>query len=136
MNDETRKIMQVYSGECEHGTCGTPTKLIDNAGERLRVGDIVMVSSQESELAPWHHGLSVVVENRPQLTGNAPAPDAYVMGIVSVDVNNDEHWIVTRVKRWEDVIDGEHWKSYGFNYRNSNVPAQRTPGRTTKEDLS
>ena len=112
--------MNVYSGECEHGTCGMPTDLIDSTGAPLRVGDIVMVSSQGNGMTPWHHGLSVVVENRPNLTGNAPAPDAYVMGIVSVDVNNDEGWIVTRVKMWEDVVEGEHWKAYGFNYRMPN----------------
>ena len=112
--------MNVYSGECEHGKCGTITPLKDNAGETLCVGDIVMVSSQNIVGGPWHHGLSVVVENRPGLTGGAPAPAFFVMGIVSVDIGKDEQWIITRAKRWNEVVEGEHWKSYGFNYRMPN----------------
>ncbi len=112
--------MNVYSGECEHGLCGTKTDLVDNKGDALRVGDIVMLSYQASELSSWHHGLSVVVEGRPNLTGNAPIPDAFVMGICSVNINTNTRWVVTRVKKWEEVLDGENWSAYGFNYRISN----------------
>ena len=126
--------MNVYSGECEHGECGKETALSDNAGNNLRVGDIVMVSSRNSIGGPWHHGLSVVVENRPLLVGRAISPDFFVMGIASVDINTSEEWVVTRVKKWEYVLDGESWPEYGFNYRTSNPTGHLRPdsGRDVK----
>ncbi len=40
------------------------------------------------------------------------------MGIKNVDFMgaDSEKWIVKKVKSFEDVIAGEHWKDFGFSY--------------------
>ena len=38
------------------------------------------------------------------------------MGIKDVDLSTED-WRVEIVKKYTDVIDGEHWKEFGFNYK-------------------
>ena len=101
--------MKVYSGKCEHGVCGRPTNLTDAVGKELFIGDIVVVTSRDGVI----HSLTVVMDARP--FDNTESP--FIMGIASVDIAKDESWRVDKVKGWEDVIDGENWKDFGFNYR-------------------
>ncbi len=110
--------MKVYSGEVLTGECGKETHMIDGHGNSLRIGDIVTIHHLDEWGINYCHGLSVVVDHYPELYGDAEYDKPFVMGIKKVDVNNDENWFVTRVKMWEDVVDGEHWKDYGFNFKN------------------
>jgi hypothetical protein len=109
--------MKIYSGECEHGECGLETKLVDNKGQSLRIGDIVCLAHKGESGYFEFYGVSAIVDYRPERyiepIGNGP----FVMGLISVDINTNSNWIVERVKKWEDVLDGEHWADYGFNYQ-------------------
>jgi hypothetical protein len=45
----------------------------------------------------------------------------FVMGIKEVNfMEKDSGWYIERVKSYKDVIDREHWKDYGFNYKEEN----------------
>ena len=110
--------MKIYSGKCEIGQCGLPTNLIDNHDKPLFVGDIVAIFAADSIGATSSYGLSVVVEDRPESCGRTEDLGPFVMGLRSVDINANKEWIIKKVKSWEDCVDGEHWKDYGFNYRN------------------
>lgn len=109
--------MKIYSGQCEEGTCGTPTNLVDSWGNELFVGDIVSMSTNERVMWSFH-GLSAVVEDRPNLVGRTDSPiPHFIMGLYSIDWTNPEQWLIHKVKDWKDCVDGEHWKEYGFHYK-------------------
>jgi hypothetical protein len=109
--------MKIYSGQCEHGECGLETKLVDNKFQSLRVGDVVCLAHKNEHGHFQFYGLSAVVDDRPELYGETVYREPFVMGLATVDFNTDESWLIERVKKWEDVLDGEHWTDYGFNYR-------------------
>lgn len=110
--------MRIYSGQCEHGLCGTPTRFTDCDGKRLRVGDIVVSFTVDEFGVNNFNLLTVVVEDRPKLVGRTEDTGPFVMGIASVDfMDEDSPWSVRLLKRYEDVVAGEHWKEWGFNYR-------------------
>ena len=109
--------MRVYLGNCEHGECGIETTLIDCCEEELAVGDIVSTATKDKFGIMSFYGLSVVVDDRPDLYGATMKNNPFIMGLAEVDVNNDEGWNIKKVKSWEDVVDGEHWKDFGFNYK-------------------
>lgn len=115
--------MYVYSGYCRLCEIGQPTG-ITGAGEQLHTGDIVLTYT-ENELGCWHVGaMSVVVSNQYQSYSDgthvkkAGEPEFYVMGIRTVDlIEEPGEWRVKRIKSFEDVINGEHWREWGFSYR-------------------
>jgi len=121
--------MYVYSGKCREGLCGEKTNLINIDEKPLFVGDIVMSSTIDKQGIHSNYGLSVVVSDRytSYSNGNIEESEKYsffVMGIKSCKFNLKEgeevegtEWIVERLKSFEDVIDGEHWKDFGFNYK-------------------
>ena len=109
--------MKIYSGECEIGQCGLETNLADNRGQQLRVGDIVVLAHREQSGHFCFYGMSAVVDDSPKFAGDSEYKGPFIMGIKKVNINVDENWIVERIKKWEDVLDGEHWGDYGFNYR-------------------
>lgn len=128
--------MKVYSGKCLEGICGTPTGFKDVYGTELFVGDIVVVfTTDESGYCSYGDGLTVVVDGRYTTYADGSIkedsePDFFVMGIKTAWPKEDEgdpeekewrenRWNVRRVKKWEDVIDGEHWADFGFNYKNN-----------------
>jgi len=108
--------MNIYSGECEHGECGKRTKISDSMGAILYVGDIVALATKDPQGINFFYGISVVVDARPDIDFSGKP---FIMGIASVDTDNDEGWLIAKVKGWADCINGEHWKDYGFNYRAS-----------------
>jgi hypothetical protein len=103
--------LAVYSGQCRMCMVGKPAPFKDLTGKPLATGDIVVM---------WPDGgyldftMSVVVEEK---------DDFFVMGIRSVPLDLDDdgnptsYWRVQKVKDHSDVIPGEHWKAFGFNYR-------------------
>jgi hypothetical protein len=109
--------MFVYSGECRKCETGLATNKKDIVDKELFTGDIVITFTKD--YVP--NGLTVVVcdqwrsfqnGNHELLSGSA---EYYVMGIKGVEWEDDE-WVVRKVKDHTEVIDGEHWKDFGFNY--------------------
>lgn len=119
-------MLRVYSGECCLCDVGTPVTLNDRWGEEkeLHTGDIVLL---------WHveylgtdletqtcHGMTVVVSDQHYWAAKEESEEErntpWIMGIKSVPPNVPE-WRVELIKKFSDVVDGEHWTEYGFNYR-------------------
>lgn len=111
--------MYVYSGDCRKCEVGLETDLVDWNGDPLRTGDIVILIKDDM----YNSGLTVVVSD--QWTSYSDGThvkregdlEFYVMGIKSVVLG--EGWQAVRVKKFEDVIEGERWPDYGFNYKSS-----------------
>lgn len=117
-------MMYVYSGNCREGDVGTPTPLKDVRGEQLYVGDIVVVASVDSFGVSFFYGLSVVVSTKWTSYNNGlheindKPEEFFIMGIKDVNfMKEDSGWYIRKVKSYKDVIDGEHWSDFGFNYR-------------------
>lgn len=101
-------MMKVYSGDVCLCETGLETKLKCDMERPLKTGDIVIIGKAGSYIADT---LSVVVQED---------GEDFCMGIRNICVSDPEKlggWWVTKVKDHSDVIDGEHWKAYGFNYR-------------------
>lgn len=114
--------MYVYSGDCRLCDVGQPVGFHDSKGNALRTGDIVITFTVDSLGFSNLGGLTVVVSDQYQSFTDGShveneAPSAYVMGIRSVQVDEDGQWRVLRLKKWEDVIPGESWPDYGFSFR-------------------
>lgn len=113
--------MYVYSGVCREGCCGEVTPLKDHWDKLLYVGDIVVIYKENSS----PDGLTVVVSDRyTSFTDGThiikPKDEVtyFIMGIKDCCLKPDlEGWIVLKVKDHSDVVNGEHWKDFGFNYR-------------------
>lgn len=115
--------MKIYSGECCLCDCGIETSLIDNSSEKLKTGDIVMVAHRDDSGFMILNGLSVIVSNQyttfsdGTIVANTYEHKPFVMGLAEVNINDDENWIVKKVKGHEDALDGEHWKDFGFCFK-------------------
>ena len=117
--------MYVYSGKCRQGECGKNTSLKDVNGDSLFVGDIVITSTIDGNGICSNNELTVVVSDKYTTYSNGIHKSKendiiyFVMGIKNVDFmgKDKEEWIVKKVKSFSDVIDGEHWREYGFNYK-------------------
>jgi hypothetical protein len=114
----------VLSGDCRLGDVGEATPLIDNAGNALFVGDIVITSTIDKFGICSNNGLTVVCSNKwtsysdgSHVVKKEPI-EYFIMGIKNVDFMgaDSEHWIVNRVKSYSDVIAGEKWPEFGFSY--------------------
>lgn len=123
--------LKVFSGECCKCDVGLTVNGKDYDGKQLHTGDIVMISHGDyigTDIEAWTEvtGLTVIVSDQYiNYTGGVvvPNPDnegPYVMGLKSCGFASPE-WRVRIVKKYNDVIDGERWPEYGFNYRK--VPA-------------
>ena len=118
----------VYSGVCRQGTLGMETSLNDVTGEKLYVGDIVMTSTIDEFGICSNNGLTVVVSDEFRSVNNGKETEYipkegqieyFVMGIKNVDFMNadSEKWIVKKLKSFKDVVNGEKWTDFGFNYK-------------------
>ncbi len=114
----------VLSGDYRVGDIGEPTPLVDNAGNELFVGDIVMTSTINEFGICSNNGLTVVCSDKwtSYANGSHVAKNEeikhFVMGIKNVDFMGADsyHWIVKRVKSCFDVVPGENWPGFGFRY--------------------
>ena len=110
--------LYVFSGECLEGECGIETPLTDWAGNPLMTGDIVLI--QKDGHVP--DNLTVVVSDKWSTYSDGTyrekdGPEQFfIMGIKGALPGE---WAVVRVKSYADVVPGEHWRAYGFNYRSS-----------------
>lgn len=118
----------VYSGVCRQGTLGMETPLEDVTGEKLYVGDIVITSTIDEFGICSNNGLTVVVSDEFRSVNNGKEIEYipkegqieyFVMGIKSIDFMNVDSgkWIVKRLKSFKDVVNGEKWTDFGFNYK-------------------
>lgn len=115
--------MYVYSGKCRLCDVGVETGFHDCNDVSLRTGDIV-ITYTEDELGFANLGvLTVVVSDQYQSYSDGTHVEKegevefFVMGIKSIDINEDGTWRVKRLKGYESVLDGEHWPDYGFSFR-------------------
>lgn len=122
-------MLKVFSGDCCLCDVGIPVNSKDWTEEDLFTGDIVLVYRGHyirTENEEWNPsgGLTVVIGNQYQsyiegvikhLTNDF---EPYVMGIKNCGFNHPE-WQIRKVKSFEDVVEGEHWKEFGFSYQNS-----------------
>jgi hypothetical protein len=122
--------LAVFSGDCLAGVCGEAVGFNDMAGEPLHVGDIVQtftVIDRKDGDCEWldmmGDKLTVVVSDEWESFSDGslvrkPDHDGfYVMGIKSIPMDEPGNWRVRLVKSHKDVIEGERWPAYGFNYR-------------------
>ncbi len=113
----------VFSGKVALCEIGKPTTLTDRHGRQLFTGDIVVIWTEDESGILKHtvDNLTCVIELTEEkdlsLHGKA-RPGPWVMGIRDVDLS-DSDWRVLRVKQWSDVIEGEHWTEYGFNFNHN-----------------
>jgi hypothetical protein len=130
--------MFVYSGQCRFCKVGLPSPFVDLKGRRLFTGDIVTHYAEDEKGCPSRglESLTVIVQDdfenvhgrEPQFVG-ASRP-AFVMGLagcvpvkepeddetVLVSDTSTVRWHLVRAKSFQDVIEGEHWKDFGFRY--------------------
>lgn len=116
----------VYSGLRRRGTLGDETPLVDVYKEKLYVGDIVIYLKRFGIIG----GLTVVVSDEFISTSSGFEVEHntkkgeinyFVMGFKSVDFTNTfnkrpRDLEIKKVKSFKDVVDGEKWTDYGFNY--------------------
>lgn len=124
--------MFIYSGKCRLCEVGLTTDLKDDLGNKLRTGDIVMSYTVAKDTGFRSvYGITVVVANHYDNIAGVPPTERieenksepFVMGIKACDIQEPLEdypttvWRVHRVKEYEDIIDGEKWSDFGFNYR-------------------
>ena len=115
--------MYVYSGECRLCDVGPPIGANDCTGKPLFTGDIVLTYTEENNLgATYVAGLTAVVSDQYQSFSDGTFterknPEFYVMGIKNVPLHDSGEWRVQRVKSYIDAIVGEHWREYGFSFK-------------------
>lgn len=119
--------MKVYSGECCKCDIGIPVNAEDVSGKALYTGDIVLIYHGEcigTYIEEWvpSGGLTCVIGNQYQSYSDGTVEhitddfEPFVMGIKSWGFNHPR-WQIHKVKSYEDVVEGEHWKEFGFSYR-------------------
>jgi len=116
--------MFIYSGDCRKGKCGSPTNMKDIGGNSLFVGDIVLLL-HAGEYYNGFEGLTAVVDDSyisysdGSHIENPDGQRSYIMGIGDEDITNkNSNWSVKRVKSYKNVVNGENWSEFGFNYKN------------------
>ena len=129
--------LKVHSGESCLCDIGIEVNAADQSGRMLHTGDIVLVwhgTHIDTYVEFWSSscGLTVVVANQYQSYSNGDVklrsntPEPFVMGIKDCGFH-DPSWRIQLVKKFHDVVDGEHWKEFGFSYRrNGAADAART----------
>jgi len=124
--NENANGLAVFSGNCLMGLCGEDAGFHDMSGNDLRVGDIVMIYTVkewgEGGVDYFPDGLTAVVSNEwtSYHDGTHKRSEGeiryFVMGLASVPMDAPGEWRVIRVKKFEDVVHGEHWSAFGFSY--------------------
>lgn len=121
------KVMQIYSGSSCQCDIGIPTGQEDWHGNELYSGDIVQLwhgGYIGTDLEEWlpSSGLTAIVGKQYQGYSDGTIklinkhPDLFTMGIADSGIQGGE-WKVTLVKSHRDIIPGERFPSYGFNYK-------------------
>ena len=124
--------MRLYGGSCCICDVGMPTGEKDMHGKELFSGDIVQLWHGNyigEDIEEWlpSSGLTAIVGNQYQSYSDGTiktltdTPDLFTMGIAKCGIQNEE-WRVSLVKSHRDIIPGERFESFGFNYRLATHP--------------
>jgi hypothetical protein len=122
--------MFIYSGNCRFCETGIDSGFKDLYGKKLYTGDIVILLDNNY----FPTSLTIIVRNDYHSYSNgvyvkkSELEECFVMGIKSCAPENIENegtsfssgtiiWKVKKVKSFEDIVSGEKWKDYGFNYK-------------------
>jgi hypothetical protein len=116
LNFNLERKMYIYSGNCRIGTVGQKTQLKDTNNDVLCVGDIVFIVYDDNAFS---NSLTVVCSD--EFTSYSDGShiakkcsiEHFIMGIAS----DTSGWQIVKVKDHKDVIDGEKWENFGFNYK-------------------
>ena len=119
--------MKIYSGSCCFCDVGIPTGETDIHGDELFSGDIVLLwhgnyIGEECEEWMPSGGLTAIVGRQYTSRWDGtieenPGPlRLFTMGIADCGVQNEE-WKVSLVKSHRDIVPGERFIDFGFNYR-------------------
>ncbi|UXH58362.1 hypothetical protein [Pseudomonas aeruginosa] len=128
MSKHTVGALRVFSGKCCLCDVGIPVGATSTYGDPIEIhtGDIVII---------WHanylgtyfetwiptDGLTAVVSRDYQSFSDGTVQvldtvsEAFAMGIKGCGFRHPE-WRVQVVKKYSDVIPGEHWPEFGFSY--------------------
>lgn len=121
-------MLRVFSGKSCLCDVGIEWNGYDRWGNKLQLhtGDIVLlwnVCHADTDFEQHiFQGTTAVVANQytsytdGEVVVNKESLQVFVMGIKDVDLSTED-WRVEIVKKYTDVIDGEHWKEFGFNYK-------------------
>lgn len=126
--------LAIFSGKSIVGLCGEPSNLRDIYTEdELYVGDIVLAFYIEKNGQTHSHYLTAVSTNKYQSYSNSERVDIienktpFVMGIsgcvtpetglYSNTEDVSEGWAYQRLRKWDNVVDGEKWEDFGFSYK-------------------
>ena len=121
-------MLQVFSGNSCLCDVGIEWNGYDRWGSKLQLhtGDIVViykVCHADTDFEEHiFQGMTAVVANQytsftdGEVVINKKPLQVFVMGIKDVDLSTED-WRVEIVKKYTDVIDGEHWEEFGFNYK-------------------
>lgn len=120
----------IYSGNCRFCKCGILTEIKDDSDNYLYTGDIVYAYTVTEDFGAVNlSGLTVIVADHfDNYVGQMPVfkkdiGEPFVMGIKTCNTDDtlkkypSEVWRVRKVKSFKDVIKGEHWKDFGFNFK-------------------
>ena len=107
--------MYIYSGNCRLGTIGTETDLKDVYGENLFIGDIVILFREDTTpdiLTAIVNDSFISYSDDSHVKKNGQSK-SFAIGIKNASPGQ---WSIKKVKIYKDVVDGEHWKDFGFRY--------------------
>lgn len=117
--------MKIYSGSYCFCDVGIPTGVVDMNDDQIFTGDIVQlwhgsyIGTDLEEWLPSTGITAVVAEGHDGGCHEKPLSavgEPFTMGIKSHGVKGGE-WDVSIVKSHRDIISGERFKSFGFNFR-------------------
>lgn len=128
--------LQVWSGQCCLCDIGVLVEgVVDMHGRDIHTGDIVLIwhgeyvdTEHEQWLPTSDANLSVVVADQYQTYSDGTTLatgqwEPYTMGIRNAGVKSGQ-WDIQIVKKWSDVVEGEHWTAYGFRYAKADITSK------------
>lgn len=111
----------VYSGDCRECNLGMPTGYVDINDKELFTGDILICFTEDYVV----DNLTVMTAMQYTTYSDGTHEEheefsMFPMGIKDAwSGSKNDKWKVLKVKDWSDVVEGEHWKAYGFNYKST-----------------
>ena len=128
MSNYTAGALRIFSGKCCLCDVGIPVNAFSTWGDPVEIhtGDIVIVWHGDyigTDIESWTptDGMTAVVASHYQSFSDdvielrREACEPFAMGIKDCGFNHPE-WRVQVVKKFSDVVPGEHWPVYGFSY--------------------
>lgn len=119
------KAIHILSGKHRMGTIGQKTDMVDGFNKPLYVGDIVIsVHTDYGYKNP--QSLTVIVSDEWTSYSDGTHESKkrnvsyFAMGIKDSDIisydSEEDGWTLVKVKSYKDVVSGEKWKDFEFNF--------------------